>query len=353
MRLKCRRARGTIETRTSATSRAVTILRRGSRATPIRRYCTAQERASNASRSSAASARTSTARPGRARTTALRPSRSAFLSARRSAATPRTAAAEGRGGAHEADDAPRERLGRPRERPARVTERRNAASSPQATASPCSRRCSGRRLEGVTHGVSEVQGRPLSRSFERIARHGARLHAQGPAHGLEDGSRLAGGERRLETRHRAMEARVEHRGLHDLREAGAIRAERKRLERGRVDDDEAGRMERAREVLPRRKVHGRLAAEGAVGGREERRGGLDDGHAAQREGRREARHVAHGSAPQRDDAPVPPKPAPDELLEEAAEDVPRLGGFAVGDEERSSDRGPAQRLQQTASGHGG
>ncbi len=93
-------------------------------------------------------------------------------------------------------------------------------------------------------------------------------------------------------------------------------------------------MERTREIFPRGKVHGRLAAEGAVGGREERRGGLDDGHAAQRESRREARHVAHGSASQRDDAPVPPKPAPDELLEEAAEDVPRLGCFAVGDEER-------------------
>ena len=69
-------------------------------------------------------------------------------------------------------------------------------------------------------------------------------------------------------------------------------------------------MERAGEVLPRRKVHGRLAAEGAVGGREERRRRLDDGHAAQRERRREARHVADRSASERDDAPVAPEPAP-------------------------------------------
>ena len=93
-------------------------------------------------------------------------------------------------------------------------------------------------------------------------------------------------------------------------------------------------MKRAREILPRGKVHGGLAPEGAVGGRDERRRGLNDGHAAQHESGREARDVAHGSASQRDDAPVPPKPAPDELLEKAAEDVPGLGGFAVGDEER-------------------
>jgi len=93
-------------------------------------------------------------------------------------------------------------------------------------------------------------------------------------------------------------------------------------------------MKSARQVLPQRKIHGRLAAEGAVRGREKRRGGLHDRDASQRQGRREARHVAHGPASERHDASVAPQPAPHELLKKAAEDGPRLGCFAVGDEER-------------------
>ena len=40
-----------------------------------------------------------------------------------------------------------------------------------------------RRLEGVAHGMAEIQGGPLPRAFERIPRHGACLHGEGAAHG--------------------------------------------------------------------------------------------------------------------------------------------------------------------------
>ena len=92
-------------------------------------------------------------------------------------------------------------------------------------------------------------------------------------------------------------------------------------------------MERAREVLALRQVHGRLAAERAVAGREERRRRLDDRDAAQRESGGEAAHVPHRPAAEADDPPVAAQAAADELFDEPPEHGPRLCGFAVGDEE--------------------
>ncbi len=92
-------------------------------------------------------------------------------------------------------------------------------------------------------------------------------------------------------------------------------------------------MERAREVLALRQVDGRLPAERAVAGREERRRRLHDGNAAEREGGRQSGHVPHGPAAERHDSPVAAQAAADELLDEATEDGPRLRPLAVRDEE--------------------
>ena len=100
-----------------------------------------------------------------------------------------------------------------------------------------------------------------------------------------------------------------------------------------LDGDEPRHVKRPGQVLSRRKVDRRLAAERAVGGREKRRRHLDDRHPAERERRREPGHVAHRPAPERDDPAVPFQAARRQLGEQAPEDVPRLGRLAVGDEE--------------------
>ena len=210
-----------METRISATSRAVTILRRGTRATPIRPYCNAQgaprkpprARPPRPARAPAARARRGARPGGPADRPSCRPARSSGIA--------RTAAGDGTGGADEPHDTRRERFGRRGASPARATERRRAASSPQATASPCCRRwpdavsrawptvCP--RFRAALSPVRSNGSRATARAFTPSERRTA---------SADRGGRTRG-QRRLEARHRAVEGRVEQRGLHDLREAGA------------------------------------------------------------------------------------------------------------------------------------
>ena len=112
MRLKCRSARGTIETRTSATSRAVTILSRGSRQHPsdgIDRRKNALERlqelgCSNTHEHGPSGPREDDGPEAEPIGFLIGPEKRGDP-AHRGGGRPRRA--------HEADDAPRERLGRP------------------------------------------------------------------------------------------------------------------------------------------------------------------------------------------------------------------------------------------------
>ena len=163
--------------------------------------------------------------------------------------------------------------------------------------------------------------------LERVRGHDGGLHAEDA--GTRPRRRRRPRARRAAPSSRAIarwNARVQEGRLDDLREPGPVRAIRQRPEDRRVRDDEARRVKGAGEVLPRGQVDGGLSAERAVGGREERRRRLDDGHAAQRERGREPADVAYGPAAERDDAAVAAQAAADQLLEEPAEDGPGLGG---------------------------
>jgi hypothetical protein len=190
-----------------------------------------------------------------------------------------------------------------------------------------------RGLERMPGRVPEVQRGAHAGRFEGVRGDDGGLHAKAPEHGLGDGAALARGERSREAGHRAVEPRVEEGRLHDLCEAGAERALRQRLEDGGVDEDEARRVKRAREVLSLWQVDGHLAPERAVAGREKRRRRLDDGHTPQRERGGHPAHVPHRPAAEADHSPVAAQASADELLDEAPEDRPGLCGFAVGDEE--------------------
>ena len=185
------------------------------------------------------------ARPPRA---ARRRARGGPPSCRRrgDAARARTSTGRGRGGRASSRTRAASASAAAGARPARATERRSAARRPHATASPCWSRWPDGGLERMPGRVPEVQRGAAAPSFRTDPRPRPRAFtAEAPEDGLGNG----GGSRaaaELEPRHRAVEAGVEERRLHDLREAGPERALRQRREDGRVRDDEARRVECAR-----------------------------------------------------------------------------------------------------------
>jgi hypothetical protein len=104
---------------------------------------------------------------------------------------------------------------------------------------------------------------------------------------------------------------------------------RQRREQRRIDDDEPGLMERARQVLPRREVDRGLPADAAVDLCEQRGRNADPVDAAQPGRRGEAGEIADDAAAERDDGIAAAEPERGERVPQRGEMARRLGALAV------------------------
>ncbi len=328
---------GTIDTTTSAASRAVTIRRRGIRATPIQRQLY-RASASQKRRVTTSPRETRTRRtaPGRSSRTATRPSRSAFLSAPSSV-----------------------RRTRPPRRGAAATAAREARTRAASASAACGREaraCDGqaeRREEPPRDGLAVLQ--PVARGrLERVPRRVAEVQRgpHGPCARKGPPTRPTpspGGSG--EPPRRPRPARGAASGPSSRAIARWKSASRKDVLTTSARPDRNARSGSvSRTVVSARTRRGAWNAPARFlpcgrstavfppsalsASREERRRRLHDGDAAQRERRGQTGHVAHRPAAERDDSPVAAQAAADELLDELAQDVPGLRPLAVGDEER-------------------
>ena len=145
----------------------------------------------------------------------------------------------------------------------------------------------------MTDGVAEVQLAPLA-PLLLVALDHARLVAD--AAGDDLGGRV--GERAV-LKEREQRLAAQHTGLDGLRRAVGKDGGGQGSQTVRVAQHGSGLQKRARKVLPRRKVDGRLAADGGIHSGEQCGRQLHIADAAQVRGRGEARHVAGHAAAER------------------------------------------------------
>ena len=145
----------------------------------------------------------------------------------------------------------------------------------------------------MTDGVAEVQLAPLA-PLLFVALDHARLVAD--AAGDDLGGRV--GERAV-LKERKQRLAAQHAGLDGLRRAVGKDGGGQGPQAVRIAQHGGGLQKRARKVFPRRKVDGRLAADGGIHGGEQRGRQLHIADAAQVRGRGKARHVAGHAAAER------------------------------------------------------
>ena len=189
-----------------------------------------------------------------------------------------------------------------------------------------------RMLDRMAEGVSEVE-RLAESGFARVGTH----HAGLDRHAGRDGGKQRGRLASEQIRDRALEIRevlgaCHHAMLDRFGESRAPVRGRERADQLDVDQHCGGRMKSADEILARRRIHPRLAADRRVDHGEQRGGTLDHGHAAQEGRGHEAGEVADDTATESDDGSVAAIARREQLVRDACPALAALVRLAGGDD---------------------
>ena len=163
----------------------------------------------------------------------------------------------------------------------------------------------GFRLEGMPESVAQIEQGAAS-GLALVRRHDIGLRLATHGDGMGERVILARQHPRAVLLQPAEEVRPVYQAVfHDLRVAGPEFAVGQGGERGRVGEHETRLVEGADEVLALRRVDRRLASDGAVHLRKQRRGDLHIVYASQQDGRGKSRKVADHTAAERENAAAP------------------------------------------------